>query len=299
MASLQSWIKASRLRTLPLALSSIAMGGFVAGIESSFRLMPVIYAGVTTLLLQILSNFANDYGDSKSGIDNKNRVGPTRTVQSGEVTKSEMKYAVLLFSGLSLISGLFLVFYVAQISITGKLILLVLGLGAIIAAIKYTVGKRPYGYIGLGDLFVFIFFGLVAVVGAFFLATNTFGWTVLLPAVAIGMLSSGVLNLNNLRDIANDRFSGKRTLVVFLGYHNALFYHAKLVIVPFILLAWFAFQKKPELLSFSFLLLLPFFIKDLIEIFKSEGNASLDPYLKKLALKTLLLTIVFGVTINL
>jgi 1,4-dihydroxy-2-naphthoate polyprenyltransferase len=299
MASLQSWVKAARLRTLPLALSSIAMGGFVAGIESSFRLMPVIYAGITTLLLQILSNFANDYGDSKSGIDNKNRVGPARTVQTGEVTKSEMKYAVLLFAALSLICGIFLVFYVAQISTTGKLILLFLGFGAIIAAIKYTVGKRPYGYIGLGDLFVFIFFGLVAVVGTFFLATNTFTWIVLLPAAAIGMLSSGVLNLNNLRDIANDRFSGKRTLVVFLGYHNALFYHAKLVILPFFLLSWFAFQKKPELLSFSFLLLLPFFFKDLIEIFKSEGNASLDPYLKKLALKTLLLTIVFGITINL
>ncbi|MDP2237579.1 MAG: 1,4-dihydroxy-2-naphthoate polyprenyltransferase [Bacteroidales bacterium] len=299
MASAQSWVKAARLRTLPLALSSIAMGGFVAGIESSFRLMPVIFAGITTLLLQILSNFANDYGDSKSGIDNKNRVGPTRTVQSGEITKSEMKIAVLIFSGLSLISGLLLVFFAAQISLTGKIILLLLGLGAIVAAIKYTVGKRPYGYIGLGDLFVFIFFGLVAVIGTYFLATNSFHWTILLPAISMGMFSSGVLNLNNLRDIANDRLSGKRTLVVSLGYSKALFYHAMLILVPFILLSWFAFEKKPELLSFAFLLLFPLFLKDLIDIFKSEGNASLDPYLKKLALKTLLLTIIFGLTINL
>ena len=158
MASLKSWVKAARLRTLPLALASIIMGSFIAAKSSNFKVSVALMAGLTTLLLQILSNFANDYGDFVGGIDNENRVGPKRTVQTGEVTKSEMRKAMAIFAGFSLLSGLFLVFILAEVNFVGKLFLLIAGLAAIIAAVRYTVGDNPYGYRGLVDLNFFLFF---------------------------------------------------------------------------------------------------------------------------------------------
>lgn len=295
MASLKSWVKAARLRTLPLALASIIMGSFIAAKSSNFKVSVALMAGLTTLLLQILSNFANDYGDYVGGIDNENRVGPKRTVQTGEVTKSEMRKAMAIFAGFSLLSGLFLVFILAEVNFVGKLFLLIAGLAAIIAAVRYTVGDNPYGYRGLGDLNVFLFFGLAAVAGTFYLSTNTFNLNILLPASAMGLLSVAVLNLNNLRDHQNDRLNGKRTLVVAMGYSGALIYHASLVLFPFILLLIFSVIHNASYYQFGYLLLLPLFIVDLIEIFRSPGNAALDPFLKRHALKTLLLAVMFGI----
>ena len=195
MAPLSVWIKAFRLRTLPLAVSTIAMGGFLSATVSQFNSKAVIFAAITTLLLQILSNLANDYGDAVSGIDNEKRIGPKRTVQSGEITKAEMKWATILFALLAIASGLFLVFFTTDLQPTRSLLFVVIGLGAVVAAIKYTMGSKPYGYSGLGDLFVFVFFGLVGVKGTFYLATMSLDYRILLPAAAIGLLSAGVINL--------------------------------------------------------------------------------------------------------
>ena len=294
MASFKSWVKAARLRTLPLALASIAMGGFVASTNKGFNLYAVLMAGLTTLLLQILSNFANDYGDFTKGTDDNNRLGPKRTVQSGEITAKEMKMAMLIFSILSLFSGLAMLIYFVQLPLTATILFVGLGIAAIAAAIKYTTGDNPYGYAGYGDIFVFIFFGLVAVLGTFFLATQTWHWSVLLPALAMGMLSTGVLNLNNIRDYTNDKMKGKKTIAVKLGVEGAIYYHTLLVSIPFLAIIAYNLINQANWQAYLVLLLIPLFIIDLLDIRKIKNSAALDPYLKKLAIKTLLLTLVYG-----
>lgn len=298
MATLKSWVKAARLRTLPLAMASIAMGGFVASTHKTFNLQAVLMAGLTTLLLQILSNFANDYGDFSKGTDDENRLGPKRTVQSGEITAKEMRLAMLISSVLSFVSGMVLLLYYVKLPIIETLIFIVLGIAAILAAIKYTTGKNPYGYAGLGDFFVFLFFGLVAVAGTFYLATNSWKWIVLLPAVAMGLLSTGVLNLNNIRDYTNDKLKGKRTLAVKLGVDGAIIYHAALTSIPFLALLTYNLTTAAAWPAYVYLLLLPLFLIDLNKIRQLKNTAALDPYLKKLALKTLLLTLVYGIGIQ-
>ena len=298
MASFKSWVKAARLRTLPLALASIAMGGFVASTHKTFNLQAVLMAVLTTLLLQILSNFANDYGDFSKGIDDENRLGPRRTVQSGEITAKEMRLAMLIFSLLSFVSGMVLLIFFVNLPVVETLLFILLGIAAILAAIKYTTGKNPYGYAGLGDFFVFLFFGLVAVAGTFYLATNSWKWIVLLPAIAKGLLSTGVLNLNNIRDYTNDKLKGKRTLAVKLGVDGAIIYHAALTSIPFLMLLIFNLILETNWPAYIFLLLLPLFFSDLYKIRQLKNTAALDPYLKKLALKTLLLTFVYGMGIQ-
>lgn len=170
--------------------------------HDSFQLPILIAALTTTLFLQVLSNLANDYGDFKNGIDNENRLGPQRTVQSGEIKPHHMLVGIIICGALALASGIWLLYEAAKTTnIVIVLSFLLLGLLAIAAAVKYTVGKNPYGYRGLGDIAVFLFFGITGVAGTYFLHTNTIDWPELLPAVAIGMLATGVLNLNNLRDI--------------------------------------------------------------------------------------------------
>ncbi len=297
MPGINSWVKAARLRTLPLALSSIAMGGFLAANHPRFNLTAVILAGITTLFLQILSNLANDYGDSISGVDSTNRIGPARTVQSGEISPQQMKKAVLLFVVLSLLSGLLLINYTVGISSAISIVFILLGIVSIAAAIKYTVGKNPYGYAGLGDLFVFIFFGLLGVCGTYFLATINWDSAVLMPAAAMGLLSTGVLNLNNMRDAASDKLNGKNTMAVKIGARASLIYHTFLVLFPFLLLFIYVILRYNAFQSYAFLLLLPFFVLDLWNISNITDAQKLDPFLKKLAIKTLLLTLVFGLGI--
>ena len=220
---IQAWIHAFRLRTLALALSSIAMGAFLAAYYNGLRMEISLLAALTTVFLQILSNLANDYGDAKKGTDNQHRVGPERAVQSGKISLKEMQAAIIIFSGLSLISGVILISQATKgLSSEVGILFLIIGLLAIASAILYTVGKKAYGYSGFGDLFVFIFFGLIAVIGTFFLNTQFILPQIWLAAVSLGFFSTGVLNLNNLRDIENDRNSGKNTIVVRLGLKEIL-----------------------------------------------------------------------------
>ncbi|MFU8843008.1 MAG: 1,4-dihydroxy-2-naphthoate polyprenyltransferase [Bacteroidales bacterium] len=292
----RAWIKSFRLRTLPLALSSVALGCFIAYYDGGFNWKVSILTVMTTLCLQILSNLANDYGDSKHGVDSEKRVGPLRSVQSGLIKPFEMKRMVLIFVMLSLGSGLWLIYEGTKgIPLVYVFIFLLAGVGAIIAAVKYTIGKNPYGYKGFGDLFVFLFFGLAGVVGTYFLNTHSFKWELLLPAAAIGFLSAGVLNLNNMRDRVNDQLSGKNTLVVILGIQKARWYHFSLILGSVIAGLAYMILNYHSPFQMLFLLTIPLLWINVVVVFNNQAPEELDPYLRKLALASLLFTITFGV----
>ena len=297
MATATSWIKAFRLRTLPLAFSSILTGTFLAVGKGIYSIPVIILSLTTTLFLQILSNLANDYGDAVKGTDGSGRIGPARTVQNGEISPEQMKNAIKLFALLSLISGVALLYFAFGDNFMPAFLFFLLGMGAIVAAVKYTVGKGAYGYSGLGDIFVFIFFGLVGVVGSYYLNTKTFDWQILLPAVAMGMFSTGVLNINNMRDIENDIRSGKNTIPARIGFVDAKHYHLILILGGWILLLAWMITQKNNWSNFVILTALPLFLTDVFDILHTKNNAGLDPYLKKLALKTLLVSLLFGVAL--
>lgn len=298
MASLKSWIKAARLRTLPLAVSGILMGAALAAMNQGFDYTVTILAIVTALFIQIFSNFANDYGDFQKGTDNDKRVGPRRTVQGGEITPAQMRGGMIVLALLSLASGIWLVVEGTKglpIEIFG--VYIALGVLALIAAFKYTAGSNPYGYAGLGDLAVFLFFGLLPVVGTYFLNTHRIDALLFLPAVSIGLFSTGVLNLNNMRDVENDRHSGKNTMIVRMGSTNGKIYHTALIIAGMLASVIFMVLKSQSTVQWLFLLAFPLFIRDLILINRITEPGQFDPFLKKLSLTTLLFTLLFGLGI--
>lgn len=298
MSSTKHWIEAFRLRTLPLSLSSIVLGSFLAYYSGTFSWPVFILAMLTTLFLQILSNLANDYGDSKNGIDNETRVGPQRSVQSGLITAKQMKVMVIIFSTLSLISGSALVYVGTKgVNFFYTIFFLILGLVAVASAIKYTVGKNPYGYRGLGDLFVFVFFGLVAVGGTFYLHTNTLPADIFLPATSVGLLSVGVLNLNNLRDQISDKNSGKRTMVVMMGAKNAKIYHIALLSGAIVSGIIFSIMHFHTPYQFLYLVTLPLLVRHIQEVMHNTIPKDLDPELKRLAITTLVFAFTFGIGI--
>ena len=288
----QAWLHAIRLRTLPLALSSILMGSCLAAYNQSFRWDVFLLAALTTVFLQILSNLANDYGDSVHGADSQERQGPIRAVQSGVISLAEMKKAMILLSSLSLTSGLVLLYIALQ---DWKLFALFLALGvlAIIAAITYTSGKKPYGYAGLGDLSVFIFFGLLGVSGTYFLHALTFDWVILLPAVSLGLFSTAVLNINNIRDIESDTMAGKKSIPVRIGKKAALIYNWILILGGNISIIIFAFLGN-QFWALAPILISPLMIKVGFGVSVGKDARAIDPFLKKMAISTLLWVIVFG-----
>ncbi|MBI9067756.1 MAG: 1,4-dihydroxy-2-naphthoate polyprenyltransferase [Salinivirgaceae bacterium] len=293
---LKAWIHAARLRTLPLALSGIMLGSFIAYSQYIFNWSICVLAISTTLLLQILSNFANDYGDFTHGTDNENRVGPERAIQSGIITLKQMKIGMYILGILTFISGIALLF-VSFNNIFNPLfiVFLLIGLVAIGSAIKYTVGTKNYGYKGFGDIMVFLFFGIASVFGSYFLFAHSFNWLVLLPSSAIGLLSAGVLNINNMRDIENDKSSKKNTLAVRLGVVKSKLYHLTIVIIAVVLLFVYSFIENKLLIGFSlFLPCIPLLIH-LVKVFKAPTQKDLDPELKRLSLSTLLISIWFGI----
>ncbi|MFV0290300.1 MAG: 1,4-dihydroxy-2-naphthoate polyprenyltransferase [Mangrovibacterium sp.] len=287
MSNVRSWVKAARLRTLPLALSGILVGSGVALYDGYFRWEIFVLAIFTATSLQILSNFANDYGDFLKGTDNDRRVGPTRTMQSGEIEVGAMRKAIALTIILSLILGFSLI-YISQISWQAISIFALLGVLCILAAYFYTAGKHSYGYAGLGDLSVFIFFGIIPVSALYFLYAHNFNILSLLPAIGMGCFSTGVLNLNNMRDCENDLASGKITVAGKLGIEHAKFYHAALIVCGWLSILLFSSLHFTRIWQYIFVLALPFFFKDLIAIFREKQLPQLDPFLKKLSLSTLL-----------
>ncbi|MFK8007795.1 MAG: 1,4-dihydroxy-2-naphthoate polyprenyltransferase [Saprospiraceae bacterium] len=290
----KAWLSAFRLRTLPLALASIAMGTFLA---TSFELMqPKIFllSALTTIFLQILSNLANDYGDSIHGADSKDRKGPQRAVQSGEISSKAMFRAMIIFALLSLVSGVWLLFEAIDSWQTFGLFL-ILGILAIIASITYTAGSNPYGYMGLGDISVLIFFGWVAVLGTFYLHTQFINWWIILPATSCGLFATAVLNLNNIRDIESDQLAGKNSLPVRIGKNNAIKYHWFLLIAGILCAVIYVVFHFQSAFQFLFLIVLPLLFINGKAVYEKKEAAELDPYLKQMALTTLLFVITFGV----
>jgi len=294
---LKAWIVSLRLRTLPLALSTIFMGSIIAAWQHQFNTKVLLWAAITTLFLQILSNLANDYGDTISGADNETRVGPQRMIQSGAITLAQMKTAIIISMLLALSSGIILLFVAFDHLQWKQLLFFFLGIAAIAAAIRYTVGKNPYGYRGLGDFYVFIFFGLLGVAGSWFLHTNLWQWNVLLPASTIGFFSAGVLNLNNIRDIKTDRASGKTTLVVMLGRSASAWYHLFLIAAGWITFLIYILLNTELVHFWPILLSLPFFIRSIIIAFTNKEAYKLDKELRNLSLSTLLFVILSGITV--
>jgi len=293
---MKKWIKAARLRTLPLSLAGIVLAGFLAVYYGKFNGIIFALSLLTATLFQILSNFANDYGDGVKGTDNQNRIGPERALQSGEITPGQMKKAVYLTAVLSFLSAVALVTYSFGFShLPQILIYLILGIGAIVAAVKYTVGKKAYGYFGFGDLFVLIFFGLVSITAGTYLYTHTWDWTLVFPALSVGMLSIAVLNLNNMRDIESDKLSGKNTIPVKLGLENAKKYHIILIVFPFFFTQAFIFHHLRS--PWQWLFALPYLLLfvHLMRVIKTDNPKDFDPELKKVAILTLLYAVFFGV----
>jgi len=296
MTTARIWIKAFRLRTLPLALSATILGSFLGYAENRFKWGVFIFASLTTLFLQILSNLANDYGDARKGTDNKNRLGPLRVTQNGLVSQGQMRWMIGVFVVLSLLSGSLLIRFGLQGHNTLLIVLFfLLGVSAIYAAIKYTIGKRPYGYVGFGDIMVFIYFGILGVAGTYFLHTQTFHPSILLPASSVGLFSAGVLNLNNLRDHENDALSGKNTLVVRMGVTWAKAYHVVLLFTALVLAVLYTILYFKSYYQLIFLLPVPLLIIDIQQVITNTVPVELNRELKRLAMATLLFSLAFGI----
>jgi len=293
------WLNAARLRTLPLSVSGILMGTALAGLYGYSDSFILIFALLTTIGFQVTSNLANDYGDGVKGTDNADRIGPSRALQSGLLSRSELKQGILVSALLSFVLATALVLYAfRESSIWYVALFAFLGLASIWASINYTVGDRAYGYRGLGDLFVFVFFGLLSVLGSMFLFTKFLTPSAVLPAVSIGLLSTAVLNLNNLRDYETDKNSGKRTMVVHLGIARGKRYHYALLTMAFLSMLGFTQLHYRDWKSLTCLLaFIPVFIH-LRKVARISEAAHFDPELKKLALSTFLLAILSYLLFN-
>jgi 1,4-dihydroxy-2-naphthoate polyprenyltransferase len=287
MPLISTWVQAARPRTLPLALAATGMGNLLVFKTQSFQYTICILSILTTLFLQILSNFANDYGDSIHGADNGDRKGPSRAVQSGKISLTGMKSAIYLFIMLSLVSGISLLFISFRTNWGAFFPVLIVGLLAIAAAYFYTNGTKPYGYMALGDVSVFLFFGLVAVLATQYLHSLTMPAFFLLPACSLGFWSAAVLNVNNMRDMDSDRNAGKHTIPLQLGFYKAKLYQSFLVAGGVLLLAAFGFETGSSFvlgaLPGVFLML-----KALSGVWKTSVRAELDAFLKPQALGTFL-----------
>lgn len=294
MATTKSWIDAARPRTLPLALSGIIMGCGLAWYYGAIDAWVSVLAIVTATFIQVFSNFANDYGDSRKGTDNQYRVGPVRTVQSGAISHKEMEAGMLVVGCLSFLSGVMLVYLATwKTSRAAFFTFILLGILSLVAAYFYTAGKKSYGYIGLGDLFVFLFFGILPVPGVFYLNAGFLPPLVFLPAISIGLFSTGVLNLNNMRDIANDRQSGKITIPVRIGPKKSRFYHQALISGGWLAAVIYTLLQEQSAWQWLYLLTLPLYLKDTRQITQIKNDRQLDPFLKRLALSTLAFTLLF------
>ncbi len=290
------WFSTARPKTLPLALASIIIGSALAYWAGKFDLTTTLLAFITTILLQVLSNFANDYGDHVKGSDTSERIGPLRAIQHGAITGEQLKMAVIILSALSFISGAALSFYAYE-GIEDLLVFLGLGVISIVAAITYTVGKKAYGYLGLGDLFVLIFFGFVAVIGVFYLQAHSLPLMIFIPAFGCGLLSVAVLNINNLRDINQDRKAGKNTLIVRIGSKNGRIYHAILLSLAVVSYLIFAILNFEHWYNYFFLLAVPLLVKHGLFVYRHQDPIELRPILGQMAGLALITNLLFSLGI--
>lgn len=301
---MKHWIEAARVRTLPLSVSGILVGSFYALAKPtenvltptqvfSWKIFGLLL--LTTIGLQVLSNFANDYGDGVKGTDNEDRIGPTRALQSGVISPAAMKRAIIITAFLTFLSAVWLIYTAFGLQyMYYSLFFLALGIVAIASAIRYTVGKGAYGYKGYGDVFVFVFFGLVSTYGSFFMFSKVIDLYLLLPAIAIGFLSVGVLNLNNMRDEASDRKAGKNTIVVKMGGDNAKKYHYFLLLSAMILLLVFGFTQQFAIDQFIYVIVFFPIISHMLRVMKTKNPANLDPELKRLAISTFMVSLLLS-----
>ncbi len=288
------WIQASRIETLPLSISGIILGSFFAYYNYSFDNIIFVLSLITAISFQILSNFANDYGDGILGTD-KNRIGPKRVIASGKLTFEELKKGIIVNIFISITLSYSLIKYSFKSDYLFIIIFLFLSIFSILAAIKYTMGKTPYGYYGFGDIFVFIFFGLLSVLGSYFLQTKSIDYEVFILGSIIGFLCVGVLNLNNIRDIENDSKMNKKTIPSRIGFKNAKFYHYCLIILSLLLIILFTAKFK---ISNNFILIIFGILPILFHLFKvnqAKSPIEFKPLLKQLALSTFFFSIFMSI----
>lgn len=288
------WIEAIRLRTLPLALASVIAGSALARFDGAFNVRVFILALMTAALLQILSNLANDYGDAAKGTDSAARIGPLRAVQSGAITSARMKQGIAFTACAAILTGAWLICEgLRGLSLVNYIAFIFLGLISVIAALTYTMGKNPYGYIGLGDITVFLFFGLAGVLGTYFLHRHELSSGAVLIATVLGLFCMGVLNLNNMRDMDNDRRCGKMTIPARLGVAGAKKYHIFLIVSGLAGATIFTvlnFKSVGQLIIF---LVFPVFIRDIKAVSKIKEHHEFDPFLKRLSLSILAFSVLF------
>lgn len=307
--NLYNWLQAARLRTLPLSISGILLGSFIArwrlvhiGENWDWRIFAL--AMLVTLLYQVLSNFANDYGDGVRGTDRfRDKNAEKRAIASGIISVKQMKMAVISTAILAMIMTMGLLYtaffphYILEFYV-----FIGLGILCILAAVGYTMGKKPYGYLGLGDIMVFIFFGWISVGGSYFLFTKVWSWDILLPASAIGMLSVAVLNLNNMRDLESDKLAGKNTLALRLGFKRAMIYQIVLMQLPLILVLIFLLKNELQIKGnyYAFMVMVLFFPMTAMrrKIMKVKSPKELDPFLKQVGIITLMMAVLLAIGLN-
>ncbi|MDA9907823.1 1,4-dihydroxy-2-naphthoate octaprenyltransferase [Flavobacteriaceae bacterium] len=294
MPKFKAWVAAARLRTLPLSVSGIIVGSSSAKDHPLFQTDIFLLAILTTIGFQVLSNFANDYGDGIKGVDD-DREGEKRMVASGLISAKQIKLGIIITASVTLFIAVNLIYAAfGWEDFFNFLLFLVLGIISIVAALKYTIGKNAYGYSGLGDVFVFLFFGLLSVLGSNYLFTHELKWDLLLPASSIGMLSMAVLNLNNMRDIENDKKNKKNTLVVSLGSSKAKIYHYILISIGMALTLLYSVINYHSISQFTYsITFIPLWM-NLVTVYKNKEPKLLDNELKKVALSTFLFAILFG-----
>jgi 1,4-dihydroxy-2-naphthoate octaprenyltransferase len=261
----KAWLSSFRLQTLPLAAATILIANALAYWQGQFDFQVFLLTLLTALLLQITSNLANDYGDFAKQTDTFERLGPLRGIHHGLITLGQLRIVLCLTICVSILSGLYLLFISTK---STEQLYFFIGLGAlsIVAAVTYTVGKKPYGYIGLGDLSVLMFFGFVGIMGSYYLQTNELGAWLILPAISSGFLSMGVLNINNMRDHEQDEKAGKRTLVVMMGLSWAKSYQISLLLTSLGVLIIFVVSYLPLTSLWIFIVLIPLYLQQVYEL---------------------------------
>ena len=294
MPNFKAWISAARLRTLPLSVSGIIVGSSLA-INHLFWKSSIFWLAIlTTVGFQVLSNFANDYGDGVRGTDD-NREGEKRLVASGVISPKQMKRGILMTAMVTMIIAIILIYRAfGSEDFLHSLLFFILGIASIIAALKYTIGEHAYGYSGLGDIFVFLFFGLLSVLGSYYLVAHQLEWNLLLPASTIGLFSIAVLNLNNMRDVKNDALHHKKTLVVSLGSSKSKVYHYILICLAMVLTMVYSVINYHSISQLTYIIAFIPLIINLVTVYKNKEPKLLDSELKKVALSTFLFALLFG-----